>query len=182
MIGILASIGLNLFYSVDTDGTPAVAATGTLTFTGNVTTGELVNITNGGVHTFEFNTTGTGTSSSTYINVDVSGSNNTSVIASGKLTDAINANASTAAQVTAVNTTNVTTLTAVTAGTAGNSIGTTDTVTNAAFGSATLTGGIAAIDGWGTTTVLIWAFIAIIATACLILQLMKDIGVKIDGR
>lgn len=118
------------------------AATGILTFSGNVTTGELVNITAGGVvYSFEFNTTGTGVTAGC-INVDVSGGYNDSVNASGNLTDAINNNATLAGLITAANTTNTTTITADVIGETANGYATTETGAETAWGSATMTGGV----------------------------------------
>jgi hypothetical protein len=149
LFGIIPTIGESIDTAVtlptDTD------ATGALTFSGNVTTGELVNITaNSVVYTFEFNTTGTGVTDG-YINVDVSGGYNTSILASGNLTDAINNNATLATLITAVNTTNTTTVTAVTAGTTANSYATTETGAQTAWASATLTGGVDGSD-WDSST------------------------------
>ena len=126
-------------------------ATGVLTFSGNVTTGELVNITIGGTtYAFEFNTTGTGVTAG-YINVDVSGGYNTSVLASGNLTDAINNNATLAALITAVNTTNTTTITADAAGTTANGYGTTETGAQTAWASTTMLGGVTGSQ-WDSNT------------------------------
>lgn len=126
-------------------------ASGVLTFSGNVSNGELVNITNGNaVYRFEFNTTinGSGTPACLTTNcipVNLNPSYNvfynTSVLASGNLTAAINANASVAALVTAVNTTNTTTITADASGSSYNSIGTTENGAQTAWGSSTLIGG-----------------------------------------
>jgi hypothetical protein len=115
-------------------------ATGTYTFSGNVSNGELVNITNGAaVYRFEFNTTGNGadttvvlTANAIRVNASSIGSWNSSVKASGNLTAAINANASAAAIVTAANTTSKTTLTAVTIGDGSNSITLADNAVNIA--------------------------------------------------
>ncbi len=180
LIVVVATIGINLFFAIDTDGTAAVAATGSLTFTGNVTTGEMVNITNSGTtYTFQFNTTGNGTTNPSYIPVNVSNGYNTSIRASGNLTTAINNNATVAAFVTAVNTTNTTTLTADTTGTSGNSIGTTETLAQASWAAGTLTGGTAAITAWDLLTVVIWGFIVLIAVAGLVLQLLVDMGINL---
>lgn len=123
-----------------------------LVFSGNVTTGELVNITaEGVVYAFEFNTTGTGTSDPVFINVDVSSAANTSILASGELTDAINGNATLAALITAVNTTNQTTVTAVAAGETANGYTTTETCANAAWGTATFECGVTGTQ-WDDST------------------------------
>jgi len=149
LYGIVPMIGYQIDTAVDipTD----TKATGALTFSGNVTTGELVNITVGGVtYAFEFNTTGTGVSAGC-INVDVSSGFNTSVLASGNLTDAINNNATLAALITAVNTTNTTTVTAVAAGTTANGYGTTETGAQTAWASTTMLGGVSGSD-WDSDT------------------------------
>lgn len=134
------------------------AASGVLTFTGNTSNGELVNITNSGVtYTFEFNSSSlTPTVCKTptltvciIVNVNTT---NTSVISSGNLTNAINNNASVAAFVTAVNTTNKTTLSYITTGVAGNSAVTlAENVTNAGWGASTLTGGVDGMSAYGST-------------------------------
>jgi hypothetical protein len=153
-LGIAVAVGaITLFVTsqvVDITGTPSgtssTAASGALTFTGNVSNGELVNITNGvAVYRFEFNTTAAGSAATCLttncVIVNLTPGYNSSVKASGNLTAAINANVSVAAFVTAVNTTNTTTITADTAGSAGNSIGTVETLAAASWGAATLTGG-----------------------------------------
>lgn len=120
--------------------TTNVSATGALTFTGNVTPGETVTI-NG--YVFQFSTIVNGPEvPSNYINISLVSGYNSSVRASGNLTDAINNNATVVAIVTAVNTTNTTTLTAVPIGTLGNSITTTENMTNGSWAAATLTGGL----------------------------------------
>lgn len=142
---VILYVGVNIIQGVG-DATELEAgtyATGALTFSGNVTTGELVNITDGSTtYTFEFNTTGTGVTAG-YINVDVSSGSNTSVLASGELTDAINNNATLAALITAVNTTNTTTITADVASTTANSYGTTENGAQTAWASTTMSGGAA---------------------------------------
>lgn len=140
-------------------------ATGTFTFSGNVSDNELVNITNGNaVYRFEFNTTNNGSAiickTTACIPVNLSGiivagvTNqpklyNQSYLASGNLTATINANVSTAALVSAANTTNKTTLTAVTVGDGQNSITLSDNTANVA--SSGMAGGT---DGsqWDSTT------------------------------
>ena len=116
-------------------------ATGTFTFTDNVTDGELVNITiSGTTYTFEFNDTGGSAITSGYIAVNISDLLNTT--AAANLSVAINGNTSTDTDVTATNPTNVTVLlTADTAGAVGNNIGTTTNCTNATWSASTLRGG-----------------------------------------
>lgn len=132
-------------------------ASGALTFSGNVSNGELVNITNGAaIYRFEFNTTANGsnavaiTTNAIVINLSRTAGTtaypnplvyNNSYLASGNLTAAINANASTLALVTAANTTNKTTITAVASGKSYNSIATSENGAAIVWGAATLTGG-----------------------------------------
>ena len=131
-------------WGINTTTLSDVAATGTLNFTGDVTDGELVNITiSGTTYTFEFNNTGTVTAG--YIAVNVSNLENTT--AAPNLAAAINSNSSVNASVTATNPTTVTVLlTANTTGdilgTFGNSIGTTENCSNAEWDSTTLAGGL----------------------------------------
>lgn len=107
-----------------------VQASGTFTFTGNVSNGDVVNITSGSsVYHLEFNTTAHSTIvcvTANCIAVNLTGLAG-QVFQEGyrapqNLTNAINNNASLAALVTAVNGSNVSTLTAVTTGTLGNNI------------------------------------------------------------
>lgn len=114
-------------------------ATGTLTFSGNVTDGELVNIS---TQTLEFDTEGNTTSGHIVVAVgDI-----LPATATVNLTAAVNGNATLAALVTAVSSSTTVALTADAAGTAGNSIATTETCANATFGAATLTGGTTASE------------------------------------
>lgn len=136
---------LNASYTLQSD----VAATGTLTFSGNVTFGELVNITNGATtYTLEF-ANGTATKSS-YIAMDVSGGNNTSALAPSIFVTAFNGNATVAALATAYNGSGTVTITWDTVGTVGNSVGTTETGAQTAFASTKLTGGVDGSD-WNPT-------------------------------
>ena len=151
---VILYVGVNIIQNVSnaTSLDAGEYATGVLTFSDNVTTGELVNITDGSAtYTFEFNTTGTGATAG-YINVDVSSGYNTSVLASGNLTDAINAEATISDLITAVNTTDTTTITADAVGTAANSYGTTETGADTAWASTTMTGGIASDTMYQTST------------------------------
>ncbi len=110
------------------------AATGTLTFIGNTSDGETINIS---TDRYEFDTNSSVASGN--IAVDVSGGNNNSSrsceLFAAKVTadDTVGVGASCAGSVV--------TLTADTIGTAGNSIATTETCANASFGAATLAGG-----------------------------------------
>ena len=122
-------------------------ATGTLTFSGNVVDGETVTI---GAITYEFNASGAAPVGD---NVEVPMfSGLTPAIATVNLTAAVNGNATSAAILTAASTATTVVLTYDTQATAGNSVATTDTVTNAAFGAATLLGGVADA-GWSDSSI-----------------------------
>lgn len=121
-------------------------ATGTLTFTGNVVEAETVTI--GGV-TYEFNHSVAGVTAG---NVEVNISALTPAVATVNLTAAINGNATSSAILTASSTATTVVLTYDTKTSAGNSVATTDTVTNAAFGAATLLGGVTD-TGWSSSDI-----------------------------
>lgn len=120
----------------------AIAATGTFTVTA-ITSANTQTVTIGAT-TYTFNTSLTNTANNVLIGADVTAM-------ALNLTRAINAGAGAGtlygtgtvanASVTATSALGVVTLTAITAGTAGNSVATTETLTNSAFGAATLTGG-----------------------------------------
>jgi len=128
-------------------------ATGTLTFSGNITDTETVVI--GGV-TFELDTEGNTTAG----NVAVAVADVLPATATVNLSAAVNGNATTAALVTSTPTSTTVTLTADAAGTAGNSITTTEACANAAFGASTLAGGETS-SAWAsddiTTSADLWA-------------------------
>jgi len=125
---VVLYIGINIIDNVEEATAVDIGSAATAIWTtgaANVTTGEYVNITAGGVtYAFEFNTTGTGVTAG-FINVDVSGGWNTSGLVHTNLTAAINGNTTLAALITAVNTTtgaaNTTTITADARGVAANS-------------------------------------------------------------
>ena len=121
-------------------------ATGTLTFSGNVADTETV-VING--ITYEFNSTGSVTAGNVEVPVH---SALTPAVATVNLTAAVNGNATSAAILTAASTATTVVLTYDTQATAGNSVTTTDTVTNAAFGAATLLGGVADA-GWSDSSI-----------------------------
>ncbi len=121
-------------------------ATGTLTFSGNVVDAETVVI--GGV-TYEFNASG---AAATAGNVEVNVSDLLPATATVNLTAAINLNSTTSAILTAASTATTVVLTYDTMSVAGNSVATTETLTNAAFGAATLLGGVADA-GWSSTDI-----------------------------
>lgn len=110
------------------------AATGTLTFSGNTTDGDNVNIS---TDRYEFDIEGNITAGN--IRVDVSSGNNNSSQSAALITAEITANDTVG--VGAGVSGSVVTLTADTVGSAGNSIATIENCSNAAYGAATLTGG-----------------------------------------
>lgn len=137
-----------------------VAAYNTLTFTGNVSNGELVNITDaitGSVYRFEFNTTGTNPGTvcltANCIRVNVSIPYNTSIYGAANLTTAMNANTSFASLLTASNNNeNIAVVTYNTIGRTYNGVVTTaDTVTNAAWTNSAITGGQDRVMGQAET-------------------------------
>lgn len=150
MIVTLGGIGIFIADTTvtTTDLTTAnVSATGTLTWSGNSSCGDLVNITNaaGTKATFYINITGGGcaVAPAQYATVTLASGSNTSVHTATNITTAINNNATINATMTASNSsTNVTTLTYASSGGAlGNTVITTETAANAAWSSGTLTGG-----------------------------------------
>jgi len=121
-----------------------VAASGTYNFTGNSTVGEFVNITNatGSTMCYYFNTTGI-TKPVGCLVVDVRSGANTSSGSATALRTSIGADGDINGSITITNTSSTNmVVTWNTAGTVGNSIATIDTVTNGAWVSATLTGGL----------------------------------------
>ncbi len=121
-------------------------ATGTLTFTGNVVDAETMVV--GGV-TYEINASG---AAATAGNVEVNVSDLLPATATVALRTAVNANATSSAILTATATATTVVLTYDTMSAAGNSVATTDTLTNAAFGAATLLGGVADA-GWSSSDI-----------------------------
>lgn len=120
-------------------------ATGTLTFTGNVSDTETVTI--GGI-VYEFNSTGTITSG----NVEVTIADVLPATATVALKTAVNNNATSSAILTATSTNTTVVLTYDTKTAAGNSVATTETMAAGAFGAATLLGGVADA-GWSSTDI-----------------------------
>lgn len=150
IIGYVGPTALQSFANSNIGTGQLTTASGVFTFSGNVTSGELANISisfNNGttfVYRFEFNATNGSTCLTlNCISVNLTGSDgrywNQSYYASGNLTAAINANTSTASIVTASNTTNKTTITAVSSGATGNNIALSDNTANLA--SSGLSGG-----------------------------------------
>jgi hypothetical protein len=120
-------------------------ATGTLTFSGVVADGQTINVS---TDRYEFDTDASVTSGNIRIDLNASGTPNvTAVYAAVMFTANVTTNDTVGVGVSRSNL--VVTLTADAAGTAGNSIATTDTCTNAAFGAATLTGGSTA-SAWAS--------------------------------
>ena len=129
-------------------------ATGTLNISGNVTCGELVNITSaeGVVTYFEYNVTdepSCADKNTAYDDVVLARFQNTSTIAATNLTAAINANATVSALVTATSTDGIITVTSDVVGTIGN-IPVSENLANGAWSSATLLGGTDGSD-WSST-------------------------------
>ncbi len=155
MVVIVGAIGI---FIADTtlDATDvqetAVAATGTLTFSGNASCGELVNITTaaGTLVTFELNITTPDAGICAVKHpwtaaVTMAVGHNTSTEAAANLTTAINTNATINASMTATNpSAGVVLLTHDTAGTTGNDVLTAETAAAGAWAAATLTGGLEA--------------------------------------
>ena len=113
-----------------------VQATGTLTFTGASAVNNIVNISTE-TYTFTNGTSGA-------FNVDVGSDAGNATYSTSQLVAEITANST---LVTAVdNADDSLTVTSVLTGTTGNAYGTTDNLTNAAWGSTTLTGGIDGSD------------------------------------
>lgn len=149
VLGIIGMVGVNILEKTSdkTALSDNEAATGTITFTGNVSQNETVNFTVNAsyVVNFAFNHSNISGIPEGYNYINITGSYNGSDVAAYNLTVAINSNATLAAILTATNGTNATIVTYDTTGTAGNAIQTTETVTNASWASSTLTGG-AVID------------------------------------
>lgn len=121
-------------------------ATGTLTFSGNVVEAETVTI--GGV-TYEFNHSVAGVTAG---NVEVNVTDLLPATATVALKTAVNGNATSSAILTAASTATTVVLTYDTMSAAANTVATTDTLTNAAFGAATLLGGVAD-SGWSSSDI-----------------------------
>jgi len=139
----------------DSVSIPADAyASGSLNITGNVTCGQLVNITapSGVVTYFEFNVTdepSCAAKNGAYDDVVLARYQNTSTIAATNLTTAINANATVSAILTATSSSGLITVTYDTVGTNGN-IAVSESLTNGAWSGTTLTGGTDGSD-WSST-------------------------------
>ena len=130
LYGIVPMIGDQIDTAVDIRTN--TQATGTLSFTGASAVNNIVNISS---ETYTF-TNGTGGA----FNVDVGSDAGNASYSNSQLVAEINVNST---LVTAVdNSDDSTTVTSVIPGTTGNAYGTTDNVTNAAWASTTLSGGI----------------------------------------
>jgi len=119
-------------------------ADGTLTLSGVSSDAELIDVS---TVTFELNLSGEAAGAG-HVEVNISDSAILTTVVN--LIAAINDNATTSALVTATNTSTTVVLTADTIGAAANSIVTTETMANGAFGAATLTGGVDGSD-WNPT-------------------------------
>lgn len=127
-------------------GITPVAASGTLSWAGNSSCGNIVNVTNasGARASFYVNVTGAdcAVAPAGYAYINVSKNSNTSIITAQNTTIAFNANVTVNQEMVATNVTNGTTLTYSTTGTGGNAVLTTETGTNSSWTSGTLTGGV----------------------------------------
>lgn len=140
---IIPIVGSEMDKSVTVPGD--AYASGTLTISGNVTCGQLVNLTdrNGVVTYFEFNITNEpscAAKNAAYDDVVLARFENTSTIAATNLTAEINTNATTSAAFTATSSLGVVTLTSDVIGRVGN-LAVSENLANGAWSAATLTGG-----------------------------------------
>jgi hypothetical protein len=122
------------------------SASGTLTLTGNTSCGQYINVTNAAntKAPFYINITAGGCSAppSGVAIVTIPAASNTSTVSAANITTAMNANATISGTMTATNpSAGVVRLTYNIVGTPGNSVITTETLSNGAWGSGTLTGG-----------------------------------------
>lgn len=163
-------------------GGSVATATGTVTFSGNVTPGNAVNLTDpsGFKYVFEFNTTGRGglatdtcyiyASSPGCIPVNVSynlGWNSTPYEV-GNLSKAINGNTTVSANVTSVNSTTVVTLTAITTGTLYNSMVLSTNGANIAVSG--LSGGAnSGYSSWSPSSQTAWAPVPTIVVVVIVI-------------
>jgi hypothetical protein len=158
----MLTVGTYLYYAIasNADAGTKIAvvgqyASGNFNISGNVSNGDMANITNGAaLYMFEFNTTSPSPSACQMANciiVNVYNSND-SLRAATNLTAAINANATLSPLVTASTTAgsngyNFTSISADTRGTAANSYSLAKSGTNIAFSGATLSGGVNDVTG-----------------------------------
>jgi len=141
---VVLYVGVNIIQGVGdaTELEASVASTGTLSITGASAVNNVVNISTE-TYTFTNGTSGA-------FDVDVGSDAGNASYSTSQLVAEITANST---LVTAVdNTDNSTTVTSVITGTTGNAYGTTENVTNAAWGSTTLTGGLAEDSLYQTST------------------------------
>lgn len=192
LVGILGSVTIYISEKVDdkTALDPGVAASGTLTLSGNVSCNELVNITNvaGTKVTFEYNITSGGctAATATYVTVTLAANQNTTTIAATNLTTIINANATIADTMTASSNLGIVTLTYDTIGVAGNSVSLAETLAAGAWSGTALAGGTATDTyydtsqnvsgsvetGWSFTEIIVIA----LAAALIIAAIFSVIG------
>ncbi len=150
LVGILGSTMLFVNQKVDdkTGLTAGTTAAGTLTFSGNASCGEFINITTsaGTKITFEMNVTGDANCAAkqTWTDDVVMALNHNSTNESAtNLTAAINANATISAEMTATNpSAGVVVLTYNTVGDDYNTLATTETLAAGAWAASTLSGGV----------------------------------------
>lgn len=154
MLYIGLFINATLSGQFDSTLSPA-SATGSLTFSGNTSCGEYVNITTGAsvLVPLYFNlSSGCSAAPGGVATVSLAAGGNTSTFSASNLSAAINGNATLSAILTASNSSaGVVLLTYDTTGTAGNAVATTETAANAAWGATTLTGGQAGNSAWAGT-------------------------------
>ena len=145
---VVLYVGINILDNVQeaTDVSESVAATGTLTFTGNMTDTQTVNIS---TDRYEFDTDGSITGGNIKVDLNCSGTPNLTATYSAMMFTA-NVTSNDTVGVGASRSYRVVTLTADATGTAGNSIATTETLYNGSFAETTLTGG--AVSGTFYTT------------------------------
>ena len=150
---VISSLGTVLPSSITSheQATTGIAASGTLTFSGNVSCNEIVNITNaaGNTAVFRFNISQIsavnegycGATIPEYATVNINQMWNTSGAAAQNLTTAINNNATISGTMTATVSGNIVTLKYNTVGLTGNKVATSKQVANALWSGSTLTKG-----------------------------------------
>lgn len=152
---VIPVIGYN---TQDSSNIPdGATASGTLIFTGNASCGQLVNVTNraGAVAVFRFNVTGEvlscdGLTIPEYTMVNMPRYWNTSTVAAENLTTALNANATISGTMTVTNPSAGNVLIRYNSrGPGGNEVQISETITNMAWGTTNLSGGVA-LNQWSS--------------------------------
>jgi len=117
------------------------AATGTITFSGSATDGDVINITiDSTVYSLEVDDDLTNTSG--YIPIDVNATSLAEIDVAGAMVTSVNGNTSLAALLTSTNTSTTNILTADARGTTANAYGTTESGANMAWAATTMAGGV----------------------------------------